>query len=754
MTGARVWWRAGIDLAFVMVAALAALVPLQPAYGDSAYWLAAAGGVLVGGAAAVLGWRLRGGPAEVGALALAGYFLFGGLFALRSTAFGGVLPSPRTLADLAIGSVLSWKQLLTVSAPVSGFEQLLIVPYLAGLIVAAAAASFALRLRRWPWTLAPLALLLVFSIAFGTYEGLYPAVVGGGSAALGLGWASWRRERDRTVAARAELVGVPGAGGGSRRVAWAAAMAIVAGVAGTGAIGWLGTPVDRAVLRDVLVPPLELHDYPSPLMSFRKYANDPDDPVLFTVSGLPKDTPLRLATMDLYDGMVYQVSGSGGSGAGTFDRVGHTITGPEAGEPVELRIEVGDLTGVWLPDAGYLRELTFEGERADQLATGLHYNRATGTGLTTAGLQAGDSYTFSANLPAVPTAEQLQDARLADVHTPTPQLVSDALVNLHAQEVDTATPGLSQVRKIETFLRTGYFSHGKEDEARSPSGHSNWRLTQMLAAQQLVGDQEQYAVTMALMVAQSGLPARVVMGFLPEAAQLVDGSPVEVRANQVTAWVEVPVEGYGWVRFDPTPDEDRKPQQEVPDKRQKPVFDVPQPPPPPQEPVELPPAPPVEPEEPEDPGPDYSWLYQLAWIGGGTLAGLGVLFGPGLVMLALKARRRSRRRAAERAVDRISGGWDEVADAAVDAGARLPAGNTRREGAALLAESYPAIPLGELATRADTAVFGPGEPSTAEVEAYWADVETARRGIIREASFRTRVRRFFAPASLLRRGGR
>ena len=236
-----------------------------------------------------------------------------------------------------------------MSPPVNGFEQLLVVPYLAGLVVSALAASFALRLRRWVWTLLPPALLLVFSIAFGTYQGLYPALVGGGSATVALGWSAWRRERARAASAHADLVGVPGAGSGARRLAWAVGLALVAGVAGTAVAGPLGTPTGRVVLRDVLVPPLELHDYPSPLMSFRNYANDPDDPVLFTIAGLPEAMPIRLATMDLYDGMVYKVSGSGGSGAGSFDRVGRTIAGAESGEPVTVRVEVDALTGVWLP---------------------------------------------------------------------------------------------------------------------------------------------------------------------------------------------------------------------------------------------------------------------------------------------------------------------------------------------------------------------------------------------------------------------
>ena len=314
----------------------------------------------------------------------------------------------------------------------------------------------------------------------------------------------------------------------------------------------------------------------------------------------------------------------------------------------------------------------------------------------------------------------------------------------------TAQPSLTPIERllaIRDFLHQGFFSHGLDTDAvESPSGHSQWRLTRMFEVEQLLGDQEQYAVAMALMAAEAGIPARVVMGFeQPEAAS----GPVAVTGDDVTAWVEIPLRDRGWVAIDPTPDNDPENMDKIPEQRSKPRNSLPQPPLPPQEPVELPDEPQVD-QEPEEELPEESdGLWQtVLYVGAGTLAGLAVILGPGFVMLGVKAVRRRRRRLAGRLPDRVSGGWDEVVDAAADVGLPAGAGATRREDAAALDAQYPALGLRQLAGRADAAVFGAGEPSVAEVAAYWADVDTARRGITGQAPAKARLRRFFAPASL------
>lgn len=86
----------------------------------------------------------------------------------------------------------------------------------------------------------------------------------------------------------------------------------------------------------------------------------------------------------------------------------------------------------------------------------------------------------------------------------------------------------------------------------------------------MVGDSEQYASAMALMARDLGLPSRVVLGFLPknEDGEITDartektsgnGTKIEFTGNDVTAWVEIKLQGLGWVAFYPTPKETKMP---------------------------------------------------------------------------------------------------------------------------------------------------------------------------------------------------
>ena len=64
-------------------------------------------------------------------------------------------------------------------------------------------------------------------------------------------------------------------------------------------------------------------------------------------------------------------------------------------------------------------------------------------------------------------------------------------------------------------------------------------------------------VAFALALSRINVPSRVVMGLYPD-----DGFPggdqrVELTGGDMHAWVEVPFEGLGWVRFDATPPEDQ-----------------------------------------------------------------------------------------------------------------------------------------------------------------------------------------------------
>lgn len=739
--------RTAVDVVAMATTVLVALVPLWAAYGDVAFWLAAGGGAVVGTGVALLCARLRWGLLPAGAVTVVAYFAFGGAFAVRDQALFGVLPGSQALATLAFGSVRVWKQALTLQPPLAGFTGLLIAPYLLALLASVIAASCALRLRCWGLALIAPAVVLVASVAFSTDRGFAPSLVGGVAAGIGIAWASWRTHRARAERSLTAPAPAPSEAASPRRrgvtvaAALAAAIVAVAAVGGAAAASTVGA--NRQVLRDHVQPPLDVHDYTTPLMSFRKLVTAQKKTTLFTVSGLPEGARVRLATLDLYDGVVYKVSGAGGAGSGVFAPVGDRLTTDASGPRAHVRVTVDALDGAWVPTAGYLTSIGFRGGDAPAQDAALHYDAATGTAVVTDGLDGRDTYAFTAVIPRTPSAAQLNHATVAHIALPAPFAVAAARTDAQTLTKGAATP-IAQIRALVAGLRKGAFSNGVGDEAAlSPSGHSDYRITQLLTARQMVGDDEQYAVAMALMARSLGIPARVVMGFHNSGAQPL----ATVTGADVHAWVEIPFDGYGWVAFDPTPPTDHHPTPQQQQQNQ-PLAQIAQPP-------QMPPHPPqLPPQNAHANGHDHpapasaAWILLAVQITGVSLLVLLVLLGPSLAMGIARASRRKRRRRAAAAVDRMDGGWAEVVDAAVDMGTPMARGATRREQAAALQHAYPDAGTMTLAHRADSAVFGAGTPTDDDAARYWDDVRTATDRFGTASTRRQRWRARLAPRSL------
>jgi transglutaminase-like putative cysteine protease len=60
----------------------------------------------------------------------------------------------------------------------------------------------------------------------------------------------------------------------------------------------------------------------------------------------------------------------------------------------------------------------------------------------------------------------------------------------------------------------------------------------------------QFATAMIMMARAQGIPARMAIGFLPGTRS---GDEYVVRASDAHAWPELYFQGYGWLRFEPTP---------------------------------------------------------------------------------------------------------------------------------------------------------------------------------------------------------
>jgi hypothetical protein len=423
-----------------------------------------------------------------------------------------------------------------------------------------------------------------------------------------------------------------------------------------------------------------------------------------------------------------------------------------------VAVTVDAYKGVWLPSSGSLRGIDFDGPRAPLLDGSLFFNDSTETALATARLQSGDSYVLNVAYPSQPTDAELAQSDFAAVQLPPAESVPQ-IVAAKANEFvgDTSLP-IERVRKLEAALsKQGAFSNGLDGEAKSMSGHGAARIAALLGGKQMVGDDEQYAVAMALMARELGIPARVVMGFYPDPAKPQDGGTVQLTGDDVHAWVEVAFAGAGWVTFNPTPSEDNVPIPPDPQPKSKPQPQVLQPPPPPQAPVDLPPDSSPDAQD-ADQNQQGLWAVLgpiLAAIGVGLIP-IAVLLAPLVLIAWLKKRRRQRRAAAGSPSDRMSGGWSELLSLAIDLGTNVARSATRRETATKLSETFPASGSSTLllAERADEAVFAAGDPSDEEIQRFWAEVDDSLAAMTGSVGFWRRQKARFSARSLALEGGR
>ena len=352
-----------VDVAVMAVAVLLALLPLIPVFSPAAAIPAIVGGALLGAVVAALAVLRRWPVLTTIAATMVAFLVGGGPLAVPTTTVGGVLPSLDSLVGLARGVVTSWKQVLTLEPPLGSTGNSLVMPYVLGLVavvcaalVAAgpvaqvgrrsrgtrAAAAAGPRVVRLLVAPAIPAAVLVLSILFGTVERMLATVIGASVTVLLLVWAAWRRGQWKP-----------------RRVASLAVLAILAVGGGVLVAPVVAGDVPRFVLRSVVVPPFDPREHPSPLAAYRAFIKETKDTDLLTVRGLAEGDVVRLATMDSFDGVVWNVLGDGEPAAsGSFRTVGDTIPTSLDGRPVSIDVEVHALDGVWLPTVGQTTEIT------------------------------------------------------------------------------------------------------------------------------------------------------------------------------------------------------------------------------------------------------------------------------------------------------------------------------------------------------------------------------------------------------------
>lgn len=729
-----------ITMVVLGIAIATAMVPWWPIYSSAALVVLVIVATAVGfGIAALAAYRRW--PAWLLILVTFGAFLALGVpLAVPGRALWGVLPTGEGLAELLAGTVLGWKQLVTIVVPVGSYQSLLVPALVVVLGSSVVSLTLALRVRAAEFAIVPSLAVFIAGIILGPLHS--PVSIESGLAMLlvSIAWIVAVRMVRRADMHVHSAIGRPvdrGAAAG-RRILGSAVL--IAFALATGAAVALAVPPsgEREVVRAYVQQPFDPRDFPSPLAGFRSYLRAPmvDQPLL-EVSGLAPGDRLRIATLDTYDGVVYSVGSEAvTSASGAFTRLPYRLDQSSIdGTARMLDVAVLGYRGVWVPGVGHLEQVQFSGSRAEQLANEFAYNDVTGTAAVLGGLTEGDGYRSWSMVvrPVEDLATVRPGTSVLPETGPLPEGL-EVLLDRYAPASDT--PGARLAGMLAGLKREGYVSHGVgNDEPFTRSGHAADRLTQLATDRPMLGDDEQYAVTAALLAREIGFPARVVMGFRPpETAE----DSVVLTGGDVAAWVEVQISDGRWVGLDPNPEirpiPDREPEEPTIISRPQSVL----PPPAEQTPVDQVDREPEHvPDDDEDALPIWVQILVNVLVGAGwAVLALAIVLSPFVAIIAAKWNRRRVRRTVSEPDGRVASGWREFADTAVDFGYEIPARATRSE----LASVVGGLDSHVLASIVNRSLYAPQGPSTEDADLVWSSVENLTQRMKAVRSLRQRLR--------------
>lgn len=141
-----------------------------------------------------------------------------------------------------------------------------------------------------------------------------------------------------------------------------------------------------------------------------------------------------------------------------------------------------------------------------------------------------------------------------DSFTNLPDGVPGKLRGIAFAQTRGASTDFERAFLLENWFRGGEFTYSTDVS----TGHGSLDLAAWLtdpdSPNYKIGYCEQFASSMAVLGRVLDIPSRVVWGFTPGTpVQYDDREVIEVRGTNAHAWVEMWIDGFGWVRFDPTP---------------------------------------------------------------------------------------------------------------------------------------------------------------------------------------------------------
>jgi transglutaminase-like putative cysteine protease len=488
----------------------------------------------------------------------------------------------------------------------------------------------------------------------------------------------------------------------------------------------------------------------NPFISLRTRLTAQEDVPMFRARSTQRER-WRLMVYDRFDGTDFAPSSDPRSNLVAFE-------GPLAGEQdpdlpvtqVTQEVEIQELGSFWLPAATTPVRVD-AGRRvlANPTFASLTINQR---------LRQGFHYTVVSQVPQIDAADLDGPVDYRDIPSLRPYLDKgnlDREVEQRADAVvaakDADTP-FEKALAIQDYLRSKEFRYNLNVPSLSAGGNQLRRfLTQVRE-----GYCEQFAIAMAMMARQVGVPSRVAVGFT--SGEIIDNNFQQVTTHDAHAWPELWFPEAGWVPFEPTPRADGTvsvPTYTTPagrvasDEEGQPAQTQTTGP-------DTTTNPPVRPADPEpgdnsDPlagaGTDRGWLDRPV-VRAGLAVALLVLLVPGVKWTRNLL---ARRRAGHRPRDAVAESYAELTSWARDAGigrrgAETPAAYARRLSGDFAADADPLVELTGLFERAE---YAPGEPGDDQADEARRLARSARSSLAGRLGWRRRVVATVSPRSLV-----
>jgi transglutaminase-like putative cysteine protease len=681
----------------------------------------------------------------------AGFVVVGGILLFPGTLLV-VVPTGQTLSEMATAASTALTAVSEQAAPVAVTTEFVLVTCAGAWAVATAADGLAFRARQPLLALVPALGLFVFpAVIRPTGPAWYTAWFLLGAAGLLLfegrarlaTWGRWVSHARSRPGAGWRLPLTPAAQTG-RWLALAAglcALTLPWLLPGYGQQGVLdlkeGTGTDAGVALN-------------PFVSLRTRLTAQEDAPLFRARSTRRER-WRLMVYDRFDGTKFVTSTDPRRNLVEFQ-------GPIAGEldpdlpvtQVTQQVEIQELGSFWLPAA--TTPVQVDAGRpvlVNETFTNLTINRR---------LREGFSYTVVSQVPEIDAADldgpvDYQDYPELRPYTETGML--DREVRERAEtvvEAKNADTPFEQALALQDYLRGSEFRYNLNVPALSSGGDELRRFLSEVRE----GYCEQFAIAMAVMARQLGIPSRVAVGFT--SGEIVDRTWQQVTTHDAHAWPELWFPEAGWVPFEPTPRADgtvsvpiyTTPAGRVPGGGPA----IPTQPTTPGGPTTTNPATRApEPAVPENSDPLAGAGAERGWLERPLVrAGLAVV----LVVLAvpgIKWARNllARRRAGRRPRDAVAESYAELTGWARDAGigrrgAETPAAYAHRVREEFDADADPLVELTGLFERAEYAAAEPGADQAAQARRL---ARSARSSLAGRLGWRRRLVATVSPRSLV-----